>query len=407
MYGFLKNLRFFEPFIVLFFLEKGVNFFQIGLLYSIREIVRNIFEIPSGIVADIFGRRTTMIISFSTYIASFMVFFFANDFGFLIAAMSLYAFADSFRTGTHKAMIFEYLRINGWEDQKVYYYGHTRSYSQLGSALSALLAGSMVFISNNYTYIFIYSTIPYILDLLLIISYPKVLDGTTNNSKREKDILANFRDVLKEFAYTIKRPSLLKAMGNLSLCSGYFRAIKDFLQPVIKTYALSIPFLIIFNKNQRSAIIIGIIYFIIYLLTSFTSRNAGYINNKFKYLYKTLNVSLIIGLTLGAISGFLYVRNITIFAIVTFIGLFLIENIRRPVGVSYIADKIDSKVLTSVLSVQSQSATLFTVLIAPVFGFFADIWGLGYALITVSVILLLLSPIVLLNKRFKLIANQK
>ena len=38
-------------------------------------------------------------------------------------------------------MIFEYLKIKGWTEQKVHYYGHTRSYSQIGSAISSLIAG--------------------------------------------------------------------------------------------------------------------------------------------------------------------------------------------------------------------------------------------------------------------------
>ena len=40
MYGFLKNLRFFEPFLILFFLATGdLNLFQVGLLVAIREII--------------------------------------------------------------------------------------------------------------------------------------------------------------------------------------------------------------------------------------------------------------------------------------------------------------------------------------------------------------------------------
>jgi len=57
LYGFLKNLRFFDPFIVLIFLESGLTFFQIGLLYAIRDLATNILEIPTGIYADAFGRR--------------------------------------------------------------------------------------------------------------------------------------------------------------------------------------------------------------------------------------------------------------------------------------------------------------------------------------------------------------
>jgi len=48
LYGFLKNQRYFEPFILLAFLEKGLSFFVIGLLFGFRELCINLFEIPSG-----------------------------------------------------------------------------------------------------------------------------------------------------------------------------------------------------------------------------------------------------------------------------------------------------------------------------------------------------------------------
>ncbi|MFW6262769.1 MAG: MFS transporter, partial [Thermotogota bacterium] len=34
MYGFLKNLRFFEPFLILFFRDVGLSFLQIGILFT-------------------------------------------------------------------------------------------------------------------------------------------------------------------------------------------------------------------------------------------------------------------------------------------------------------------------------------------------------------------------------------
>jgi len=153
-YGFLKNLRFFEPFLILFFLESGLSFLQVGVLYSIREIARYLLEIPAGFIADSIGRRITMVTSFSFYILSFVVFYTGSFFFIFIFAMICYSIGDAFRTGTHKAMIFDYLKINGWEDQKVSYYGHTRSFSQLGSALSALLAGFFIFFTGMYRAIF-------------------------------------------------------------------------------------------------------------------------------------------------------------------------------------------------------------------------------------------------------------
>ena len=48
LYGFLKNQRYFEPFLVLAFLEKGLSFLDIGLLVAFREATVIAFEIPSG-----------------------------------------------------------------------------------------------------------------------------------------------------------------------------------------------------------------------------------------------------------------------------------------------------------------------------------------------------------------------
>jgi len=74
-YGFLKNLRFFEAFLILFFLEKGLSFLEVGTLYAFREITRNVLEIPTGIFTDSFGRRKTMVMAFLLYISSFVVFY--------------------------------------------------------------------------------------------------------------------------------------------------------------------------------------------------------------------------------------------------------------------------------------------------------------------------------------------
>ena len=46
LYGFLKNQRYFEPFLFLAFLEKGLDFTDIGLLIAVRELTTNLLEIP-------------------------------------------------------------------------------------------------------------------------------------------------------------------------------------------------------------------------------------------------------------------------------------------------------------------------------------------------------------------------
>jgi MFS family permease len=145
MYGFLKNLRFFEPFLVLFFRDAGLSFFQIGVLYAVRDISTNLLEIPAGVVADTAGRRRSMVLSFLSYIVSFIVFYTLPGFASYALAMVIFGIGEAFRSGTHKALILEHLRLSDMEDLKVTYYGRTRAASQMGSALNSLIAASLVF----------------------------------------------------------------------------------------------------------------------------------------------------------------------------------------------------------------------------------------------------------------------
>ncbi len=396
LYGFLKNLRFFEPFLYLFLLEKGLTYFQIGTLITVRELMRNLMEIPSGVLADVFGRRRTLILSFLSYILSFIAFYlFSSYFAFLLA-MIIYAFGDSFRTGTHKAMIFEYLDINGWNDQKVYYYGHTRSWSQIGSALSSLAAAFLVFYSGNYQIIFLYSVVPYVLDLMLIISYPRALEGSGINWK-DVSIGTTFRTLFKEFKNSFLNLKFAKNISNIASFSGYLRAIKDYLQPMVFMLVLSLPVSFAVSKERLSSLVIGGAYFVIYLLTSIASRNAGSIAGKFGDLSRALNKTLVFGLLLGAISGLLYSTGSVLWSVISvllFISLFVIENIRRPVGVSYLADLFDKKILATTLSVESQVKGIFAAILAPLMGFLADMIGIGQAMVIISIVMLVIFPLI-------------
>ncbi len=127
LYGFLKNLRFFDPFIILIFREVGLSYLQIGLLYAIRDVATNILEIPTGVFADAFGRRKSMLMAFGAYILSFLMLYFFSSFSLYALAMVFFAFGEAFRSGTHKALILEHLTLNDMEDLKVEYYGRTRA----------------------------------------------------------------------------------------------------------------------------------------------------------------------------------------------------------------------------------------------------------------------------------------
>ena len=382
---------------LLFFMEKGLSFLEIGVLYSVKEICLNILQIPTGVIADALGRRRTMIYSFSSYIISFGIFFFADSYVLFIVAFVFYGFGDAFRNGTHKAMIFEYLRINDLENQKVHYYGHTRSWAQRGSAISSLVAAALVFYTGNYRMIFLFSPIPYFIDLLLMLSYPKELDGEIKKLNRT-DLMKAFKTVIVEFVSSLKNKLVLKSISNLSIFAAYHKVVKDYLQPFIQALALSIPLFLVYNDKQRSAILVGIVYFVIFMLTSYAAKYSGRISDKFKSVHKPLNLTLIIGFTMGIMCGLFFKFDMIFVSILFFIVIYIIENLRKPIGISYFSDLMNPDILATALSAESQAEGIFAALLAPLMGFCVDHWKLGNGMLIVGVVLLVLSPLFLVKK---------
>ncbi len=398
LYGFFKNLRFYESFLILFFLEKGIDYLKIGLLYSIREITIAILEIPSGLIADVLGRKKTLITSFLLYILSFITFYFSQHYFLMVIAIVFFAIADALRSGVHKAMIFQYLKTRNQSHQKAEYYGHTRSWSQTGSAISALIAGGMVFYYGSYKIIFAASVIPYLFDMILIWSYPAILDGEIK-TLQTTSIMARFRLVLNGFVQSFKSLVFLRSLTSLSLHTGYYKAVKDYIQPVIMGLALSFPILTHIKDKQKTALLIGIIYFFIYLMTAWTSRHAGRFHKLFHGYHKPLNLTILTGFAVGILSGFFFFEHWFLPSVIGFLAIMMIENLRKPIGVAYVADQSMDESMASILSVQSQAQSLFAAVVALIIGFTAQLAGPGIGITLTSLLLLLSAPLYLLKSK--------
>ena len=285
-------------------------------------------------------------------------------------------------------MIFDYLRLNGWEDQKTYYYGHTRAWSQRGAAVSALIAALLVLYQGSYAPIFLFTIIPYVLNVFLILSYPKNLDGKRHTSDRR--ITEEFVSVMRSLIASMKSLAMVRTISSQALYTGYYKAFKDYLQPLLETLALSLPIFLAWEDQKRTALVIGIVYSILYAATAFASSKSGTFASHFNGLATPLNLTLLIGVTLGLVSGLLLHLSYVVLSVVLYLGIYILENLRKPMGIAYVSERMDQTSLASGLSVESQAESLFAAAIALLLGWFSNLFGVGLGILSVSLICLLL-----------------
>ena len=396
-YGFLKNLRFFDPFLLLFFLSKGFNYFDIGILYAIREIGFVLTEIPSGIFADAFGRKKSLIISYIAYLISFLTFYFAPSFFIVAIAMLIFSFGESFRSGTHKALIFTYLEHKNWIQHKTDYYGNTRACSQLGSALSASIAAGIVILNANLEIIFLFSTIPYLFGLINLALYPNYLDQNMHKGSFS-ELSKKALELTKKSLQAFKQKQMVLAIFNLSFYSAYYKSVKDYFQVIILSFSVGLAFIPNYNSDQQNAVFIGVAYTILYLLSSVASRNSLRFQSLFTSDKGALNHSLIIGVLIGGVAGLFMLSDLKLAAVLLFFGIYIIENLRKPIGISRVVDYSNEQINATVLSVSSQIQAAISAVLSLFVGFMADMYSVGMALICASLLLLLVFPLYWLKK---------
>lgn len=372
LYGFLKNQRYYDAFLILAFREKGLSFFQIGILIGFREVCTNIFEIPSGAVADLYGRRRAMIFSFVAYIASFATFAMSEALFLLFGGMFFFGLGDAFRSGTHKAMIFDWLRQQGRADEKTKIYGYTRSWSQMGSAVSVLIAGALVFYRGNFTDTFWFSIVPYAFNIVNFFGYPAALDGDRKSEFSLKTVTALLGKALK---LSVQFPPLRRLVFEGMGFEGMFKASKDYLQPILKQTAIAMPLLLTLDESKRAALLVAGVYFALYFLSSFASRNSHKVTEWQGSDEGAARVLWWVNLGLYALLIPALWFNTYPAIIALFVGLAILQNFWRPGLISRFNAQSTPEMSATVLSIEAQSKSLATIVLAPSLGWLVDVVG--------------------------------
>jgi len=369
LYGFLKNQQYYDMFLLLAFIEKGLTYTAIGMLVGFRELCINLMEVPTGAMADVLGRRRAMICSSLAYIASFLMLAFAVRLPLLFAAMFLFSIGEAFRTGTHKAMIFDWLARQGRAEEKTKVYGLTRSWSKIGSAVSAVIAAILVFTTGRYSYVFLFCLIPYTANIINFLTYPAYLDGPRRREARQDGVLKVLCMALRE---SIRSKRLRRLFAESMGFEGVFKVTKDYIQPILQAAALSLPLLLGCTGLQRTAVLVGAVGFMMYMCGSFASRRAAslvrlagseHLGARWLWYIDVLTFAALTAAILAGMPGL---------AVACFVWLTIIQNFWRPILISRFAEGVDSSRTATVLSMESQAKTLFAAVLAPLLGMAVD-----------------------------------
>lgn len=144
LYKVLVNLSLWAPVWVVYLLEKrGLTFTQLTLLDAPFWLVAALSEVPTGAVADTYGRKTSLAVGAGLYAVALVVFGLADSYLLILISYLLWGFSMSFFTGADTAFLYDSLRTMGREEDFTRVNGRAMALTQATWAAASLLGAPL------------------------------------------------------------------------------------------------------------------------------------------------------------------------------------------------------------------------------------------------------------------------
>ncbi len=352
------------PILMLFYKDMGFTdrqSFQLKAFYSIAIVI---FEIPSGYVADVLGRKKTLIIGSILGTLGFLVYATTSGFYFFLLAEVILGIGQSFISGSDSALLYDTLKATNREGDYIKYEGRNFTVGNYAEALAGILGGTLAAIHIRLPFVIQTGIAFMAVPAAWLLIEPHISD------KREKPGL---KDILKIVWYALVENSKLR--WNLI----YSSILGTATLTMAWTYQL---YLYDLNFNE---ITIGTTHTVLNLIVGTTTLFAYKIEQKLKP-QSTIWLTSIIITGSFIITGF--IQSAWIFGILAI--FYFSRGIATPVLKDYINRITTSNMRATVLSIRSLIIRAIFAVIAPFFGYLSDHYNRSNALITIGLVFTIL-----------------
>lgn len=140
----IRTLNFAGPIFTLFLLAKGLSLQQVLMLSSIVLVSGMVFEIPTGVFADRFGRKWSLVLGSLVSTVGWGIWLSTDSFiGFAIVSV-LFGLTNAFWSGADHALIYDELKSIGREDEAQKAFSRYSGALALSFAVAAFVGGFLL-----------------------------------------------------------------------------------------------------------------------------------------------------------------------------------------------------------------------------------------------------------------------
>ncbi len=147
LYKFLGEFYLIVPVLIPYYRANGLSPASVFTIQAAYTLAVLLLEIPSGYLADVVGRRRTLILAAVIFPAGLVLYALGRSFAAFITAEVVLAVGNSFRSGCDSALLYDSLAEMGRTEDYKKFEGRSFLSGRIGSASASILGGALAAIA--------------------------------------------------------------------------------------------------------------------------------------------------------------------------------------------------------------------------------------------------------------------
>lgn len=343
----------------LFWEQRGMTIQMVVYTEIIFAVTVVLLEVPTGIIADKWGRKKMIVLSALLECFMFLILVFATEFWHFAVAIFLAGIARSASSGSENAMLYDSLLQNGQEQAFEKYLGRLNVFDFTAAIIAALcgsLLASRYGFELNYWISFVSMLVSVCVSLMLV--------ETAVKSKSDESI--EIKEHIKSSVHVFrKHPGVYLVVLSGMVIGAALNFIDEFWQLYL-------------NRLEVPVLYSGLFSAAIMIVRLPGNIVAHVIKSRFRYR------TILSGVTAIFAVGFLYISVIKDYtSLVAIFLICLLSGIIEPITTGYLHHRINSSMRATIDSFQSLGLNVVLIITGLGFGYFSskfDVFG-GYGFI--------------------------
>lgn len=348
------------PIIVLFYEKQGLGLQDVFILKSVYSIAAVTLEIPSGYLADVWGRRKCLLLGSFLFFFGYLCYSFTDTFAAFLFAELLLGVGQTLVNGADSALLYDTTAQYKEEHLYLRYEGRITMIGNFAEAFAGIFGGLLAVYSLRFPF--------YGQAAIAFIGIPaSIALKEVNRSKQIQNPLTEIIRIIKYSLITNKR--LCCNIMYSGIIGAATLMMAWFVQPVL-----------MYLKTPVSWF--GVIWTVLNLVVGFAALYSDRVD---RYLGPKKMGSLILLFIVGGYVTLAF--NLTYVGLAILFVFYIFRGFATPILKGYINQMTISEMRATVLSIRNFIIRLMFAAISPFLGWLNDMYSLQTALLVSSVII--------------------